>query len=71
VNCHISLGIPKLIIQEVGARAVAGHFNHPHQRPWKSIDETVVPGLAKVVGMSRWRCSPALSIDIPFDGRCG
>lgn len=31
-------------------RAVLGHFDHPHDRPWKSIDEKVTPALAAVVG---------------------
>lgn len=32
--------------------AVLGHFNHPHSRPWKDIDDTVVPALATIVGAS-------------------
>ncbi|KAJ9125145.1 hypothetical protein QFC22_000099 [Naganishia vaughanmartiniae] len=55
--CGNSLGLlPKkareLMIQEIDVwskRAVYGHFAHPHDRPWKNIDDTVVPGLAKVV----------------------
>ncbi|KAJ9102951.1 hypothetical protein QFC19_004507 [Naganishia cerealis] len=56
--CGNSLGLlPKrartLMIEEIDVwskRAVYGHFAHPHNRPWKNIDECVVPGLAKVVG---------------------
>ncbi|KAL7412870.1 pyridoxal phosphate-dependent transferase [Mrakia frigida] len=33
-----------------GSRAVLGHFSHPQSRPWKSIDETVTPSLASIVG---------------------
>lgn len=32
------------------ARAVTGHFNHPHDRAFKSLEERLVPGLAKLVG---------------------
>ncbi|KAJ9108770.1 hypothetical protein QFC21_000090 [Naganishia friedmannii] len=56
--CGNSLGLlPKkartLMMQEIDVwskRAVYGHFAHPHDRPWKNIDDTVLPGLAKVVG---------------------
>ena len=33
-------------------RAVYGHFAHPHERPWKDIDQCVTPGLARLVGKS-------------------
>lgn len=29
---------------------MSGHFDHPHGRPWKTIDDPVIPGLAKLVG---------------------
>lgn len=32
------------------ARAVTGHFNHPHDRAFKNLEEKLVPGLAKLVG---------------------
>jgi hypothetical protein len=46
--------IPELMTFPVfSRRAVSGHFNHPHDRPWKNIDEYVVPGLASVLGTSQ------------------
>lgn len=30
--------------------AVMGHFDHPHSRPWKDIDDHVTPALAALVG---------------------
>ena len=30
--------------------AVVGHFDHPHGRPWKDIDQKVTAGLASIVG---------------------
>ena len=34
----------------LGCSAVVGHFDHPHGRPWKDIDQTVTAGLAAIVG---------------------
>jgi hypothetical protein len=34
----------------LGRSAVVGHFDHPHDRPWKDIDQTVTAGLAAIVG---------------------
>ncbi|KAL7752843.1 Kynureninase (L-kynurenine hydrolase) [Sorochytrium milnesiophthora] len=58
--CGNSLGVqPKetkqLLTQELDvwaerASGVHGHFDHPHERPWLSIDETVVAKSATVVG---------------------
>lgn len=56
--CGNSLGLlpkkaRKLMQEELDVwsrRAVSGHFNHPHNRPWKTIDDPVIPGLAKLVG---------------------
>lgn len=31
-------------------RAVEGHFNHPHERPWMPIADTLCPTLAHLVG---------------------
>ncbi|CED84498.1 kynureninase [Phaffia rhodozyma] len=45
----------ELIQQEMdvwSSKAVLGHFDHPHDRPWKSIDDKVVPALKAVVGAS-------------------
>ncbi|ORZ34911.1 kynureninase-like protein [Catenaria anguillulae PL171] len=58
--CGNSLGLqPKrtqeLLTQELqvwAERGVMGHFDHPHNRPWVSIDETVTGELAKIVGAS-------------------
>ncbi|OCF73607.1 kynureninase [Kwoniella mangroviensis CBS 8886] len=33
-----------------GTSSVTGHFNHPHKRPWKHVDEPLTPHLAKIVG---------------------
>ncbi|KAG0168969.1 Kynureninase (L-kynurenine hydrolase) [Apophysomyces sp. BC1034] len=56
--CGNSLGLmPKrsreLVIQELdvwAARGVEGHWNHPHGRPWVTIDEVVKEPLAHLVG---------------------
>ncbi|KAF0419885.1 kynureninase [Gigaspora margarita] len=56
--CGNSLGLmPKrariLVNQELDVWAksgVNGHFTHPHNRPWVSIDDTVVEKMADVVG---------------------
>nr|ODO02537.1 kynureninase [Cryptococcus depauperatus CBS 7855] len=29
---------------------VTGHFKHPHGRPWKHVDESLTPNLAKLLG---------------------
>jgi hypothetical protein len=42
-------------------RAVYGHFAHPHDRPWKDIDQCVLPGLARLVGKS---ASPAFAASV-------
>lgn len=56
--CGNSLGLmPKrsreLINQELdawGKRGVEGHWNHPYNRPWATIDELVKAPLANLVG---------------------
>ncbi|EIM21415.1 kynureninase [Wallemia mellicola CBS 633.66] len=56
--CGNSLGLmPKrtqnLLIEELDvwkSHAVQGHFDHPHNRPWKSCDELVKPSLGRLVG---------------------
>lgn len=32
------------------SRAVVGHFDHPHDRAFKNLENNMVPGLAKLVG---------------------
>lgn len=42
-----------LLIEELDvwkSHAVQGHFDHPHNRPWKSCDELVKPSLGRLVG---------------------
>jgi len=58
--CGNSLGLlpketPKLISEEFEVwtnKAVNGHFDHTHTRPWVSIDETVKDETARLVGGS-------------------
>ncbi|WVQ71039.1 kynureninase [Cryptococcus sp. DSM 104548] len=33
-----------------GTSSVTGHFNHPHKRPWKHVDQPLTPLLAKIIG---------------------
>ena len=33
-------------------RAVIGHFNHPHNKPWTTYSDVVTPLLAEIVGQS-------------------
>jgi kynureninase len=56
--CGNSLGLlpretPTLLNQELqvwSQKGVHGHFDHPHNRPWVSIDDTVLQGMSKIVG---------------------
>ncbi|CCG82374.1 Kynureninase 2 [Taphrina deformans PYCC 5710] len=56
--CGNSLGLmPKglrsLVDQELdvwAGRGVMGHFNHPFDRPWKDITDTVQASMARIVG---------------------
>ncbi|KAH8915961.1 kynureninase [Atractiella rhizophila] len=56
--CGNSLGLmpkqtPSLVQQELSVwadRAVLGHFDHPEDRPWKSIEQICLPQLAELVG---------------------
>ncbi|KAI8849469.1 pyridoxal phosphate-dependent transferase [Chytridium lagenaria] len=46
-------GTRELLNQELDVwaeRGVNGHFDHPHSRPWVSIDDTVIEESAKIVG---------------------
>lgn len=64
--CGNSLGLqPKttktLINQELDVWAnqgVSGHFEHPHNRPWVTIDEIVTKETARIVGIliNQHRC---------------
>jgi hypothetical protein len=60
-TCHLELMTFLVLLR----RAVSGHFNHPHDRPWKNIDECVVPGLASVLGTSqttlKWFATPFIA----------
>jgi kynureninase len=49
-----------------GKRAVVGHFDHPHGRPWKDIDQTVTPQLATLVGAlpSEVACTSTLTSNL-------
>ncbi|ODO11787.1 kynureninase [Cryptococcus amylolentus CBS 6273] len=56
--CGNSLGLlnknaRKHMIEELdvwGTSSVTGHFNHPHNRPWKYVDRPLTPLLAKLIG---------------------
>ena len=56
--CGNSLGLlprttPDLISQELKVwadKGVHGHFDHPHNRPWVSVDDLVLEQSARLVG---------------------
>ncbi|KAJ3137004.1 Kynureninase (L-kynurenine hydrolase) [Physocladia obscura] len=46
----------RLINEELdvwSARGVNGHFDHPHNRPWVSVDDNVLDESARIVGANR------------------
>lgn len=59
--CGNSLGLlpaktKELINEELqvwGDRGVHGHFDHPYQRPWVSVDDYVIEESAKIVGAKK------------------
>ncbi|KAL0073632.1 kynureninase [Phycomyces blakesleeanus] len=64
--CGNSLGLmPELarkrVIEELDVwskRGVEGHWNHPHNRPWVTIDEIVKEPLARIVGAKPIEVTP-------------
>ncbi len=77
--CGNSLGLlPKnnalLLSQELeawGQYGVLAHFDHPHKRPWVSIDEEIAASCAKIVGLFfiDKRCSCKRSCNYEFIDR--
>lgn len=46
----LSFGYSKKYINFFLDRGVEGHWNHPYNRPWATIDELVKEPLANLVG---------------------
>lgn len=70
--CGNSLGLQptstqKLVSQELAVWAnqgVTGHFDHPHSRPWVTIDDTVVDQASEIVGAKQTEVAIANTLTV-------